>query len=63
MRVGDLVKLKTQVSGQPEVGIVYERIPSEWRNELNEFKCLWDDQQWNDSFYFEYDLEVISESR
>ena len=61
MRVGDLVRLKKQGNGQPGVGIIYERIPSEWRDALNEFKCLWDDPQWNHSFYFECDLEVISE--
>ena len=62
MKVGDLVKLKTQVGGQPEVGVVYERTYSELHGELL-VKCLWDDQQWNDSLYFEYDLEVISEGR
>ena len=63
VKVGDLVRLKNQGNGQPGVGIVCERIPSEWRDELNEYRCLWDDKQWDSSFYFEYDLEVVSESR
>mgnify|MGYP003642091433 FL=1 len=65
MKVGDLVRLKNQGNGQPGFGVVYERTPAGWRgkDELNEFKCLWDDSQWNHSFYFECDLEVISESR
>jgi len=64
VKVGDLVRLKNQGNGQPAVGVIYEHTPARWRgrDELNKFKCLWDDSQWNHSFYFQCDLEVISES-
>ena len=65
MRIGDLVRLKHQGNGRPDIGIVYERTPG---HELgpkrpDEFKCLWDDPKWNSTFWFERELEVISESR
>ena len=63
MSLGDLVKLKEQCEESPRVGMIYEYTPAGWRgkNELNEYKCLWDDPQWNHSFYFEHELEVINE--
>jgi hypothetical protein len=63
VRVGDLVKLKNQGNGQPGVGIIYERTPGQYLGpgRGDEFKCLWDNPHWNHSFYFERELEVISE--
>ncbi len=63
MKVGDLVKLKHQGNGHPRVGIICERTPgsSLGPERGDEFKCMWDDPQWNLSFYFERELEVINE--
>ena len=63
MKVGDLVRLKSLGFGRPEIGIIYERAPaSSLEPDLkDEFKCLWDNPHWNHSFYFERELEVISE--
>ena len=63
MKVGDLVKLKSQGFGRPEVGIIYERTPASSlvHDSADEFKCLWDNPHWNHSLYFERELEVISE--
>ena len=65
MKPGDLVKLKNQGNGQPGVGIIYERTSGHelGPKRTDEFKCLWDNPKWNHSFYFERELEVISESR
>ena len=65
MNVGDLVKLKHRGNGQPGVGIIYERAAGHLfgPGRTDEFKCLWDNPHWNHSFYFERELEVISESR
>ena len=63
MKVGDLVKLKEQGFGRPEIGIIYEHTPGQYLGpeRADEFKCLWDNPHWNHSFYFERELEVISE--
>ncbi len=64
MKIGDLVKLKNQGTGQPSIGIVYERTPGHdlGPGRTDEFKCLWDNPRWNHSFYFERELEVINEA-
>jgi len=65
MKIGDLVKLKEWSDLGPRIGIIYEYTQAGWRgkDELNEYKCLWDDPQWNHSFYFERELVVVDESR
>ncbi len=65
MKVGDLVRLKNPGNGHPGVGIIYEHTsgPDLGPKRTDEFKCLWDEPNWNHSFYFERELEVINESR
>jgi len=65
VKVGDLVKLKHRGNGHPKVGIVYQRVAGHelGPGRIDEFKCLWDEPYWNNSFYFESELVVISESR
>jgi hypothetical protein len=65
VKVGDLVKLKHRGNGHPRVGIIYERAAGHdlGPGRTDEFRCLWDEPYWNNSFYFERELVVISESR
>ncbi len=64
MKVGDLVRLKNQGNGQPGVGVIYEHVSGHdlGPERIDEFKCLWDIPHWNNSFYFERELEVINEN-
>jgi len=63
VKLGDLVRLKYQGNGQPGVGIIYDRTPARYYNNEVEYKCLWDVPIWNDTFWRERELEVISENR
>ena len=62
MKIGDLVRLRFQGNGQPGVGVIYESTPARYYEEEVEYKCLWDVQLWNDTFWREHELTVINES-
>ena len=75
MKVGDLVRLKFRGNGHPAVGVIYACVPSQELMPSREpdsdvrqsdevvYRCLWSDPFWNNSFYSERSLVVISESR
>lgn len=61
MKLGDLVNLKFQGNGQPRIGIIYDSTPARYYNNEVEYKCLWDDPIWNDTFWREHEMVVINE--
>ena len=63
MSLGDLVSLKLQGNGQPQTGLIYHVSPARYYDDEVEYKCLWDVPLWNDTFWREHELAVISESR
>ena len=56
MKVGDLVKLKWQGNGHPNVGLIIETVGGE-------HVVLWDLPRWNPSQWLPSELEVLNESR
>ena len=63
MKVGDLVKLKNQGHGQPNVGVIYAFVKDQQQRGLDYYQILWDIPQWSESLWRERELVVISESR
>ena len=61
MKAGDLVRLQFQGNGQPGTGVIYESTPARYYEGEVEHKCLWDVPLWNDTFWREHELVVISE--
>jgi hypothetical protein len=61
VKVGDLVRLKNQLNGEPHIGIVKS---VESRDLLeNVCMCIWNKPLWDYVHYNEGELVVISESK
>ena len=63
MKVGDLIRLKFQGSGQPRIGVIYSVDASVGYQDSVVCKCLWDIPAWNSTAWHERELVVINESR
>ena len=64
MTIGDLVKMKYQGNGHPNVGVIVAVcMPGATPQKAPAYRILWDLQQWNDSWFNENELRIINESR
>jgi len=60
MKIGDLVKMRHQGNGHPNVGLI---VTTDAGGGPRTYTILWDLPEWNNSRWEERELVVINESR